>query len=167
SMSGSVFPEQEYIAFMLSDKPLSPDVYLVIRNADTQTETERIRLNSNLSELGILRKFDKGKYTAQIQMDKRTDPVSNIVSFQVDNSLSIYQSGIINARIFPNPTDNRIVVEGITVDRAELYSVNGQLIRSYTGNNENEYSLQNIPSGYYEFKVYSGNEQISFKVIRK
>ncbi|MGL4293965.1 MAG: purple acid phosphatase family protein, partial [Bacteroidales bacterium] len=60
SMSGSVFPEQEYIAFMLSDKPLSPDVYLVIRNADTQTETERIRLNSNLSELGILRKFDKG-----------------------------------------------------------------------------------------------------------
>jgi endonuclease I len=71
--------------------------------------------------------------------------------------------------VYPNPAiDNRITIESETVlDEIDLISINGQLMQQIKNpsSNNNTYSLENLPQGFYFLKLSSNNESITKKVI--
>ncbi|MCZ8196841.1 MAG: endonuclease [Flavobacterium sp.] len=71
--------------------------------------------------------------------------------------------------VYPNPAvDNRITIESETVlDEIDLISINGQLMQQikYPTSNNNTYTLENLPQGFYFLKLSSNNESITKKVI--
>ncbi|OIQ16937.1 MAG: hypothetical protein BM557_09330 [Flavobacterium sp. MedPE-SWcel] len=71
--------------------------------------------------------------------------------------------------VYPNPaTDNTInIYSETTLEDIELINLNGQIIQTIkkpTANN-NTYSLDNLPQGFYILKMTSGNQSAIKKVI--
>lgn len=71
--------------------------------------------------------------------------------------------------IYPNPSnDRRITIESNQIiDDIQLININGQLmqqIQKPTSQNNN-YTLENLPSGFYFIKITSDNQSVTKKVI--
>lgn len=71
--------------------------------------------------------------------------------------------------VYPNPTnDHRIQISTeITVDEIQLITINGQImqqIKSPAANN-NSYSVENIPQGFYILRITANNQTVVKKVI--
>ncbi|WP_396212361.1 endonuclease [Flavobacterium sp.] len=71
--------------------------------------------------------------------------------------------------VFPNPTNNNriLITTQSNIDVIELVSVNGQLIKKIENpiSNDNAYSLENLPKGFYLLKISSENKSVVKKVI--
>ena len=71
--------------------------------------------------------------------------------------------------IYPNPTNNqRINIETEQVlDEIQLININGQLMQQIKNPNaqNNTYTLENLPSGFYFLKLTSENHSTTKKVI--
>jgi endonuclease I len=79
-------------------------------------------------------------------------------SFELENSISIY----------PNPTNIGSISINTTskIDAIQLISINGQLINEYKNPikiNEN-YTLDNLPKGFYFLKLTSNNNSVTKKI---
>ena len=70
-------------------------------------------------------------------------------------------------RLYPNPTQGRFTINSTaTIDRVEIYSILGQLLRHTEVNNRSaEISLGGYPAGVYFARVYSGTEVLNKKFI--
>ena len=76
---------------------------------------------------------------------------------------------IANVTIYPNPSnDHKINIETkIVLDEIELINLNGQLIqiiKKPTSNNDT-YSLENLPEGFYFLRITSENQTVIKKII--
>jgi len=71
--------------------------------------------------------------------------------------------------IYPNPTnDHRINIETPTeIDEIQLININGQIMQqiSHPKSNQNIYTLENLPEGFYFLKLNSDNQSMVKKVI--
>ncbi|MET0759718.1 MAG: endonuclease [Flavobacterium sp.] len=71
--------------------------------------------------------------------------------------------------IYPNPTnDHRINIESETVlDEIQLININGQLMQQIKKpvSQNNTYTLENLPQGFYFLKLTSENQTVIKKVI--
>ena len=72
------------------------------------------------------------------------------------------QSGI---SVYPNPTANRIYIQGENVLQAELFDLRGRKVKATT---KNQLDLSDITSGSFILKVTTDNNNTkSFKIIKK
>ncbi|WP_298121302.1 endonuclease [Flavobacterium sp.] len=77
----------------------------------------------------------------------------------IDNAITIY----------PNPSnDNKVTIEStIEINDIQLFSINGQLIMEMNKPtiNNNSYTLDNLPKGFYFMKLSSENQSTIKKII--
>jgi beta-glucanase (GH16 family) len=69
--------------------------------------------------------------------------------------------------VYPNPSENTGVLNirtSETIDKVELYNTVGQLILNKSGNT-NQINVNNVASGMYLMKIYSGNNSVVKRVL--
>ena len=72
------------------------------------------------------------------------------------------QSGI---SVYPNPTANRIYIQGENILQAELFDLRGRKVKA---TNQNQLDLSDIGSGSFILKVITNNNETkSFKIIKR
>ena len=71
--------------------------------------------------------------------------------------------------VYPNPSNNhKINIESsIAIDAIQLININGQLIMEFKKPvfDNNSYSIENLPQGFYFLKLNSENQSLTKKVI--
>lgn len=74
-----------------------------------------------------------------------------------------------NVSVYPNPSnDHKINIDSnIIVDDIQLININGQLMMEVKKPvfNNNSYTLENLPQGFYFLKLSSDNQSVTKKVI--
>ena len=108
------------------------------------------------------------------------DPVNNTVSYtfndpvsfkavtasSADATLTIEDIFPLDSRIsvYPNPTANRIYIQGENVLQAELFDLRGRKVKT---TNKNQIDLSDIGTGSFILKVTTDNDKTkSFKIIK-
>ena len=82
------------------------------------------------------------------------------------NSLSIAELDVSQIKVYPNPASNYInVTSTITIDKIELYSILGKKVHETA--NANTIDISNLNSGIYFVQFYSGNRNITKKIIKE
>jgi len=83
----------------------------------------------------------------------------SVPTFDLNNNLAVY----------PNPTnDHRISISTeIAVDEIQLISINGQIMQQIKNPaaNNNSYSIENIPQGFYILRITANDQTVVKKVI--
>jgi hypothetical protein len=97
------------------------------------------------------------------------DPVSfkAVTASSADATLTVEDISPLNARIsvYPNPTANRIYIQGENVLQAELFDLRGRKVKT---TNQNQIDLSDITSGSFILKVTTDNNKSkSFKIIKR
>lgn len=69
-----------------------------------------------------------------------------------------------DVRIFPNPTNNTIKIEGKIIDKIEVYSILGKEI--LTISNANSINVSNFENGIYILKIHFEGMQIIKKMVK-
>ena len=84
-------------------------------------------------------------------------------------TLSVPSFDLASVSVYPNPSNNhKINIETEQVlDEIQLINVNGQLMQQIKNPNaqNNTYTLENLPSGFYFLKLTSENQSATKKVI--
>ena len=74
-----------------------------------------------------------------------------------------------NISVYPNPSkDHKINIEStVSIDDLQVINLNGQLLMEVKNPqfNNNHYTLENIPNGFYFLKLNSNNQSFTKKVI--
>jgi endonuclease I len=98
--------------------------------------------------------------------------VCNIWSTQCATVNSLNTSNfasISKVMVFPNPTNNHSVTISTenSIDEIQLISVNGQIIQQFRQPilENNSYTIENIPTGFYFLRLSNGNQSVVKKVI--
>ncbi|MCF0206092.1 MAG: chitobiase/beta-hexosaminidase C-terminal domain-containing protein, partial [Bacteroidales bacterium] len=71
--------------------------------------------------------------------------------------------------IYPNPTSSLLNVnaENSDISKVELVNANGQIVASENANNSNvAISVENLPTGTYFVKIYTGSEVVVSKIVK-
>ena len=109
------------------------------------------------------------------------DPANNTVSYTFTEAVSfkavtasasgasLTVEDILQPRsgisVYPNPTANRIYIQGENVLQAELFDLRGRKVKATT---QNQLDLSDITSGSFILKVTTDNNNTkSFKIIKK
>jgi hypothetical protein len=97
------------------------------------------------------------------------DPVSfkAVTASSADATLTVEDIYPLDSRIsvYPNPTANRIYIQGENVLQAELFDLRGRKIKT---TNQKQIDLNDITSGSFILKVKTDNNNTkSFKIIKK
>lgn len=78
---------------------------------------------------------------------------------------------LINVVVYPNPTvDHKITIQSVNeIDTIELININGQIIQVINKPvlNNNTYSINTLPQGFYFLKVTSNNQSVTKKIMVK
>lgn len=85
------------------------------------------------------------------------DPTLSIDDFNsIDTSISV----------FPNPTNNYFeIASKETLSKVEIYSLQGQAIKSFTP--QNQYDISDLSSGIYLVKIQANNNEITKRIIKE
>lgn len=70
-----------------------------------------------------------------------------------------------SVEVTPNPASDVIRISGVTADKVELFSMNGNLAK--VERSSNDVNIQSLPAGIYVVKITSGSELFFSKVIKK
>ncbi len=130
---------------------------LIWNNQDPVSQKEINRNNAIYAAQGNRNPFiDHPEYVCQIWIN-----ACNNMSTTSIESASI--------AVFPNPsTDHKVTINTtLAIDSIQLYNLNGQLlleVKSPAFNN-NSYTLENLPQGFYFLKLSSNNQSLTKKVI--
>ena len=97
------------------------------------------------------------------------DPVSfkAVTASSADATLTIEDIYPLDSRIsvYPNPTANRIYIQGENVLQAKLFDLRGRKVKA---TNQNQIDLGDITSGSFILKVTTDNNKTkSFKIIKR
>lgn len=80
-----------------------------------------------------------------------------------------YFDSLATLSVFPNPANNhQVTISGISeINNIELYTVNGQLVREIQNPTvqDNAYTLENLPSGFYLLKIATANNSTVKKLM--
>ena len=84
-------------------------------------------------------------------------------------SLSNPENQIASVKLYPNPANNYFVIEG-EISRAEIFSVTGQLVKSFDGVNTTDYQfdINDLTKGVYLVKAFDAqNRTKTMKLIKQ
>jgi len=84
----------------------------------------------------------------------------------IDNSnLAVSESAALSLKVSPNPASDFIQISGIKqLDHVRIFDMSGKIVKEAKSS---EINIQNLSSGQYIINVYSGNDVISKKLIKK
>ena len=104
-----------------------------------------------------------------IRLATFNDPVSfkAVTASAADATLTIEDIYPLDSRIsvYPNPTANKIYIQGENVLQAELFDLRGRKVKAA---NQNQIDLSDIISGSFILKVTTDNDKTkSFKIIKR
>ncbi|WP_366186818.1 T9SS type A sorting domain-containing protein [Flavobacterium ovatum] len=92
-----------------------------------------------------------------------TDPNPNTL-LKVNNHQSDSNSPI----IYPNPTKNVVkIVENLAYQDFKIYSMNGTLVKQFTKNESNEYSVSDLATGIYIYVIKNNTDVYKGKLIKQ
>ena len=97
------------------------------------------------------------------------DPVSfkAVTASSADATLTVEDISPLDSRIsvYPNPTANRIYIQGENILQAELFDLRGRKVKA---TNQKQIDLSDITSGSFILKVTTDNNNTkSFKIIKR
>lgn len=100
------------------------------------------------------------------------DTNSNGVFDFLDSTVTL---GVSNAEIkeltlYPNPSSDFFIIEKKSdqlIKEVSLYTINGQLVKSFEGNQPESYSVSNLQSGVYFVTINLNDKIINTKFIKK
>ena len=78
------------------------------------------------------------------------DVVASVITSIEENDLKF--------SLYPNPVNSIFTLSGVNIEKAEIYSVNGKLIRAISLNSINNIDVSDLESGAYIIKVTSNNK---------
>lgn len=84
-------------------------------------------------------------------------------------SLSNPENQIASVKLYPNPANNYFVIEG-EISKAEIFSVTGQLVKSFDGVNTTDYQfdINDLTKGVYLVKAFDAqNRTKTMKLIKQ
>lgn len=84
-------------------------------------------------------------------------------------TLSNPENQIASVKLYPNPANNYFVIEG-EISKAEIYSVTGQLVKSFDGVNTTDYQfdINDLTKGVYLVKAFDAqNRTKTMKLIKQ
>lgn len=114
----------------------------------------------------ILRIPFTGELTGELIFNMKVNNSDKSVSFgttgitEIDNGISI----------FPNPASETIQINtDMILDKStvEIYSINGNLIKTKTLNNQSEINISDLPTGTYLMKINVDNKTLTEKFIKE
>ena len=90
--------------------------------------------------------------------------------FTLEQVLSTPEDELVTAlSIYPNPAKGIISLRnngGVFIDRAEIYSINGKRLKTFTNLSSNEnIALESLTRGLYFLKIYSDKGTLTQKLI--
>ena len=83
-------------------------------------------------------------------------------------TLSVPESAINNVVIHPNPTKGELHIQNVNLEKANVYNVLGQLVKSFTlnsNNTDNTINLSGLPKGVYYVYLINQDTASAKKVI--
>ncbi len=108
---------------------------------------------------------DQMDNTAHIFFDFNEAIVTNTTVTTVAQTLSAREDDLFNVAVYPNPvTDVLRIDTDITIDRLELYNLQGQLMLTA---DQLAMDTSNLVSGIYVLKVHANGSQQSFKIVKQ
>lgn len=129
----------------------------------------------SLTELGV-KANDKFKVRFELGTDGCNGTVGwyvdDVVIYNCDGKLSTTTFNELSdlVSVYPNPSTGvyTLQVDGtVNVTKAEIYDINGRLIKTVDLLNTTTVNLTNAASGVYFMSVYSNTEKGMFKLIKK
>lgn len=84
----------------------------------------------------------------------------------MDNAgMAVSESPALALKVFPNPASDLIRISGIdTIDNIRIFDMSGKIVKEVKAS---EIDVRNLSEGQYIINVYSGNNIISRKLIKK
>lgn len=84
----------------------------------------------------------------------------------MDNAgMAVSESPVLALKVFPNPASDLIRISGIdTIDNIRIFDITGKIVKEVKAS---EIDVRNLSEGQYIINVYSGNNIISRKLIKK
>lgn len=71
-----------------------------------------------------------------------------------------------NLLIYPNPTDDHVMIQLDGDFQYEVYNIIGELIISGNGNGQKEISMADLNAGTYLFDIYQNDKKYSSKIVK-
>ncbi len=87
------------------------------------------------------------------------------ISVEMTPGLATSELNKANVKIYPNPTNDRIKIEGVkTVEKIRIFDLSGRKVYESKGSEAN---IRELSAGTYIVNIYSGNQVVSRKIIKK
>lgn len=95
-------------------------------------------------------------------------PIDNYISIDPVDFITALKDYTSDVRISPNPTNDRIHINGKLLNEVHVYSLSGQLIlkKDFRNQSEQIIELSPVPFGVYLLQMNTGNGVITQKVIK-
>lgn len=119
---------------------------------DSDGEFFTLNVKSNGSDIG---RGTSGIDNYQWQLTRLEDTVTNIKTS--------YTQGF-EVKLYPNPTKGIIYFEGANIEQAKVYTLSGQLMKSFDVNN-NKVDVSQLSNGVYLMQVVDGVGQFHHKKV--
>jgi hypothetical protein len=80
----------------------------------------------------------------------------------------VEENQLTNLAVYPNPATDFVNIQQseVALQKIEIYSMNGQLIRS-ENNNLEKINISRLKSGMYIMKLYAENTSKTIKLLRE
>jgi hypothetical protein len=83
------------------------------------------------------------------------------------DALSVNQFGIESVSVYPNPAATSFTIKGEFAN-AQVYNISGQLVKSFTSTDNNQFSIADLSAGLYLVKVADANNNTkTLKLIKE
>ncbi|MBC8757445.1 T9SS type A sorting domain-containing protein [Kordia sp. YSTF-M3] len=111
--------------------------------------------------------IDNGAAVFTNVVDPNASGLSGVSSFDF-STLSVEENQLTNLSIYPNPATDVVNIQNseVALQKVEIYSMNGQLVRSQHNNLE-RIQVNTLKSGLYIMKLYAANTSKTIKLIRQ
>ncbi|MFM2213703.1 MAG: hypothetical protein RL427_966 [Bacteroidota bacterium] len=83
------------------------------------------------------------------------------------DALSVNQFGLASVAVYPNPAASNFTIKG-EFATAQVYNISGQLVKSFTSTDNNQFSIADLSAGLYLVKVADANNNTkTLKLIKE
>jgi len=104
---------------------------------------------------------------ASIFFDFNPAIVTNTVSTEVVDALSVPDVEVQDVELFPNPTSDILNVKlNSAIDVLTIVDLNGRVVNTYRNPNTNRFSVEDLSDGIYFVKIESNEKTIVKKLIK-
>lgn len=105
---------------------------------------------------------------ADIYFDFNPAIITNAVSTEVVEPLSVDEFNDNSFSAFPNPAATQVTIEGkVIIEAVSIFDINGRLLKLYESQEtELRLNINDLPQGIYFLEVQSGNSKQTLKLIK-